>query len=99
MARGLQIVELGPAFDYLKDLSSLFDNQQRNLLSSIGVVISTPGTSQNPSINARYSEDRLIETSQSCPRVGWTRESGRVGSRIWRILAGRVSTSDFVIFY
>ena len=37
---------------------------------------------------------------QSCPRpgrIGWTRESGRVGSRFCRILAGRVSTSGFNI--
>ena len=42
--------------------------------------------------------------SQSCPRVGCTRGSGRVGSRFCRILAGRVgpgqvSTSDFLVVY
>ena len=36
---------------------------------------------------------------QSCPRVRWTRGSGRVGSRFCRILSGRVSTSEFLVFY
>ena len=47
--------------------------------------------------------ERSVNSGQSCPRVGWTRGSGRVGSgrvgsRFWRILAGRVSTSDFFSF-
>ena len=41
---------------------------------------------------------------QSCPRVGWTRGSGRVGSGhdfagFGRVGSGRVSTSDFLVFY
>ena len=41
---------------------------------------------------------------QSCPRVGWTRGSGRVGSGhdfagFWRVGSGRVSTSDLLVFY
>ena len=40
---------------------------------------------------------------QSCPRVGWTGGSGRVGSGhdfagFWRVGSGRVSTSDFLVF-
>ena len=39
--------------------------------------------------------------NQSCPRVGWTRGSGRVGSRFCRILAGRVGSAlrIFLVFY
>ena len=53
--------------------------------------------------NCVYQLDNVY-ASQSCPRVGWTRGSGRVGSRFCRILAGRVgsgrvSTSDFLVFY
>ena len=52
--------------------------------------------------NGSYSIQEGI-LYQSCPRVGWTRGSGRVGvgSRFCRILAGssgRVSTSDFLVF-
>ena len=41
---------------------------------------------------------------QSCLRVGWTRGSGRVGAGRVTILpdfggSGRVSTSDFLVFY
>ena len=45
--------------------------------------------------------EMLIRTSetntnsaQSCPRVGWTRGSGRVGSRFCRISAGRVGSGQ-----
>ena len=34
-----------------------------------------------------------VVTAQSCPRVGWTRGSGRVGSRFCRILAGLVGSA------
>ena len=34
-----------------------------------------------------------VTVPQSCPRVGWTRGSGRVGSRFCRILAGRVGSA------
>ena len=50
----------------------------------------------------------MAKRMQSCPRVGWTRGSGRVGSgrvgsghdfvgflRVW---SGRVSTFDFLVF-
>ena len=55
----------------------------------------------------------MISMAQSCPRVGWTRGSGRVGSGrvgsgrvglghdfagFWRVGSGRVSTSDFSFF-
>ena len=36
---------------------------------------------------------------QSCPRVGWTRGSGRVGSRFCRILAGRVGSGQHFGFF
>ena len=42
---------------------------------------------------------RVNNINQSCPRVGCTRGSGRVGSRFCWILSGRVSTSDFLVFY
>ena len=41
--------------------------------------------------------------NQSCPRVGWTCGSGRVGSGhdfagFWWVGSGLVSTSDFSVF-
>ena len=44
---------------------------------------------------AKFHNDQCKETlmpHQSCPRVGWTRGSGRVGSRFCRILVGRVGS-------
>ena len=48
--------------------------------------------------------DRSTAISQSCPRVGWTRGSGRVGSgrvgsRFCRILAGRVGSGQHFGFF
>ena len=41
----------------------------------------------------------LSRLTQSCPRVGWTRGSGRVGSRFCRILAGRVGSGQHFGFF
>ena len=55
-------------------------------------------------LQCRYAQVRV---NQSCPRVGWTRGSGRVGSgrvgsgqvgsRFCRILAGRVQHLGFLV--
>ena len=41
----------------------------------------------------------FVLLNKSCPRVGWTRGSGRVGILPDFVGSGRVSTSDFQVFY
>ena len=54
------------------------------------------------SLRVYLGTTRAISIYRSCPRVGWTRGSGRVGlghnfSGFWRVGSGRVSTSEFLV--